>query len=28
MYPEFMPVPLRDRILGYVDMEGFVREEA
>jgi 7,8-didemethyl-8-hydroxy-5-deazariboflavin synthase CofG subunit len=28
MYPEYMPVSLRDRILGYVDMEGFVREEA
>jgi FO synthase len=28
MFPEYMPVPLRDRILGYVDMEGFVREEA
>jgi hypothetical protein len=28
MYPEYMPVSLRDRIRGYVDMEGFVREEA
>jgi 7,8-didemethyl-8-hydroxy-5-deazariboflavin synthase CofG subunit len=28
MSPEYMPVALRDRILGYVDMEGFVREEA
>jgi 7,8-didemethyl-8-hydroxy-5-deazariboflavin synthase CofG subunit len=28
MYPEYMPVALRDRIMGYVDMEGFVREEA
>jgi 7,8-didemethyl-8-hydroxy-5-deazariboflavin synthase CofG subunit len=28
MYPEYMPVSLRDRILGHVDMEGFVREEA
>ena len=28
MYPEYMPVSLRDRILRYVDMEGFVREEA
>jgi 7,8-didemethyl-8-hydroxy-5-deazariboflavin synthase CofG subunit len=28
MYPEYMPASLRDRILGYVDMEGFVREEA
>ena len=28
MFPEYMPVSLRDRILGYVDMEGFVREEA
>jgi 7,8-didemethyl-8-hydroxy-5-deazariboflavin synthase CofG subunit len=28
MYPEYIPVPLRDRILGYADIEGFVREEA
>jgi 7,8-didemethyl-8-hydroxy-5-deazariboflavin synthase CofG subunit len=28
MYPEYIPVSLRDRILGYVDMEGFVPEEA
>jgi FO synthase len=28
MSPEYIPVSLRDRILGYVDMEGFVREEA
>jgi 7,8-didemethyl-8-hydroxy-5-deazariboflavin synthase CofG subunit len=28
MYPEYIPVSLRDRILGYADMEGFVREEA
>ncbi len=27
-YPEYTPVSLRDRILGYVDREGFVREEA
>jgi FO synthase len=27
-HPEYMPVSLRDRILGYVDLEGFVREEA
>jgi 7,8-didemethyl-8-hydroxy-5-deazariboflavin synthase CofG subunit len=26
-YPDYMPVSLRDRILGYVDIEGFVREE-
>jgi FO synthase len=26
-YPEYMPVSLRDRILGYVDSDGFVREE-
>jgi 7,8-didemethyl-8-hydroxy-5-deazariboflavin synthase CofG subunit len=28
MYPEYIPLSLRDRILGYVDMQGFVREEA
>jgi FO synthase len=28
MYPEYVPLSLRDRILGYVDMEGFVPEEA
>jgi 7,8-didemethyl-8-hydroxy-5-deazariboflavin synthase CofG subunit len=27
-YPTYMPVSLRDRILAYVDSEGFVREEA
>jgi FO synthase len=28
MAPEYIPLSLRDRILAYVDMEGFVREEA
>jgi FO synthase len=28
VYPEYIPVSLRERILGYVDMEGFVPEEA
>jgi FO synthase len=28
IYPEYVPVSLRDRIMGYVDMEGLVREEA
>jgi 7,8-didemethyl-8-hydroxy-5-deazariboflavin synthase CofG subunit len=28
MSPEYIPLSLRDRILGYVDMKGFVREEA
>jgi len=28
MHPEYIPVSLRDRIMGYADMEGFAREEA
>jgi FO synthase len=28
MYPEYLPAALRHRILGWVDLEGFVREEA
>jgi 7,8-didemethyl-8-hydroxy-5-deazariboflavin synthase CofG subunit len=28
MHPEYIPVSLRDRIQGYVDMQGLVREEA